>query len=129
MTCGTMNGRRGTSADVIIHVRAIEAVLSVADSSTSDDLRVGVYLDGTVSSDDGGRFYEVTGLLPSVDGAVGMAVTSEDEVIEPSDGDVSVLRADIREGVLIVVDPYACQFSISIVDDEGVRRADAVILD
>ena len=82
-----------------------------------------------MSSDDNGTFYEITGLLPSVDGAIGMAVTSEDESIEPVDGDVSAIRERMGEGVLIVVDPYACQFTINIVDGECVRRADAVMLE
>ncbi|MGN0098762.1 MAG: hypothetical protein ACI38Y_05510 [Candidatus Methanomethylophilaceae archaeon] len=124
-----MNGRRGTSADVIMHARAIDAILSVADSSKSDDVRVGVYLGGSASIDDVGRFYEVMDLQSSADGAVGMALTSEDEVIEPSEVDVASLRRTIGEGVLMIVDPYACRFTISVVDRNGVRRADAVVLE
>lgn len=124
-----MNGRCRTSADVIMHGKAVEDILAIADSSMSDDIRVGVYLGGKVSSDDNGTFYEITGLLPSVDGAIGMAVTSEDESIEPVDGDVLAIRERMGEGVLIVVDPYACQFTINIVDGECVRRADAVMLE
>ena len=124
-----MNGRCGTSADVIMHGKAVEDILAIADSSMSDGIRVGVYIGGKVSSDDNGTFYEITGLLPSVDGAIGMAVTSEDESIEPVDGDVSAIRERMGEGVLIVVDPYACQFTINIVDGECVRRADAVMLE
>lgn len=124
-----MNGRYGTSADVLIHGRAIEMVLDAADSSMSDDVRVGVYLGGRTSSDDSGGFYEVMGLLPSAEGAVGMAVTSADEVIEPSDGDVSSFRQAVGEGVLIIVDPYAGQFTVNVVSGDGVRRANAVILE
>ncbi len=124
-----MNGRYGTSAEVLIHSRAMDIVLDAADKSTSDDVRIGVYLGGRLSSDDCGGFYEVTEVLSSAEGAVGLALTSADGDLEPSAADVASLIREVGKGVLMIVDPYACQFTVNVVDSVGVHRANSILLE
>ena len=122
-----MNGRLGTRAEVVLHGGALDSILSAADAAVLEDIRVGVYLAGEVGQDVNGNFFEIKGVIGGPDGAVGIAVTSSEEGTYATPEDVSSITSSFGCGVLIVIDPYACEFAVYIVDDGDCRRADAVV--
>ena len=124
-----MGGRFGTGADVLIHMGAMEDILSFADRAVSDDVRVGAYLGGNVGSDDDGMFFEIDRMQSSSEGAVGFAVTSLEPGTSPSDDDLCSASGIGIDSVLIIVDPYACEFSVYRVHDGIFSVADAVMVE
>ena len=49
------------------------------------------------------------------------------EGTEPSDSMCDLLRSTIGEGILVVIDPYAGELAVYIVDGDGCRTASALV--
>lgn len=99
-------------ADAIVSRAVMEAVMDAAEDGEP------MVLHGTVSE----RLFRVHGCG---DIAVGIAVPSEGT--SPDDGAVSALRGSLGSGLLMVVDPYAGELAMYIVDDDGCRPARALV--
>lgn len=111
-------GRLAKGADVILCPAAVEAILCAAeDGSMSEPIL------GRAASDDAGRFYELTGSGTRV----GMSVVMEDGGTEPDEGLVASFTESFPYGALVVVDPYAGEFSLFVSEDGALRRASAVM--
>lgn len=110
-------GRMGASADVLFVQNAMAAILDAADRSSSHG-----GLAGRVETDEKGEYTVVTGIGRS---EVGMFFPSEGT--EASDAIVGVFREVCGTGVLVVVDPVACELAVYMVEDGGVRLAAALM--
>lgn len=111
-------GRLVAHADIVLDPLAVEAMISAAEDGESAVLVNGVRVD-----DEEGAYYEVSGRGDPV----GMSVTSAEGGTAPGDGALEMFRERFSEGVLVMVDPYAGEFALYIVDGDGVRQATAVM--
>ena len=119
--------RCGTSVDAVFVNGSIDSILSLTDSVRENDIRVGFFLQGEETEDVKGRYYRITAPSADSDYAVGMCVTSAEEGTEPTDDDIRSFRSNFDDGILLVVDPYACEFSVYKVDRKGFEKADVLI--
>ena len=111
-------GRLIAHADIVLDPLAVEAMISAAEDGESAVLVNGVRVD-----DGEGAYYEVSGRGDPV----GMSLTSAEGGTAPGDGALGMFRERFSEGVLVMVDPYAGEFALYIVDGDGVRQATAVM--
>ncbi len=110
-------GRMGTRAEVLFGANAMTSIAEAAERSQAHG-----GLRGGWDSDANGRFARVEGAgVPEV----GMYFPSEGT--EPSDSMCDLLRSTIGEGILVVIDPYAGELAVYIVDGDGCRTASALV--
>ena len=110
-------GRMGTKAEVLF---GANAMVSIAEAAERSQAHGG--LRGGWDTDANGSFARVEGAgVPEV----GMYFPSEGT--EPSDAMCDILRSAIGEGVMVVIDPYAGELAVYIVDDDGCRTASALV--
>ena len=99
-------GRLAKGADVILCPAAVEAILCAAEDGSMSEPILGMTGSGT---------------------RIGMSVVMEDGGTEPDEGLVASFMESFPYGVLVVVDPYAGEFSLFVSEDGALRRASAVM--
>lgn len=110
-------GRMGTAADAVFASNAMAAIADAAERSASSG-----GLTGTRVSDDSGTYLSVTGTgTPEV----GMFFPSEGT--DASDEMVSRVRSAMGSGLLVVIDPDACELAVYMVDEGGHRMASVLM--
>lgn len=122
-----MLGRMASKAEVVISVSAVEDAIRLVEEAESQDHSIMIYLIGEESLDSNGRYLSVTGASSDGAGAVGVCVLSTEGGTEPDESQIHLSSSLFPEGVLMVVDPYAGEFSLSMVDERGIRRASALL--
>ena len=110
-------GRMGTKAEVLFGANAMTSIAEAAERSQAHG-----GLRGGWDSDANGRFARVEGAGVS---EVGMYFSSEGT--EPTDAMCDTLRSTIGEGVLVVIDPYAGELAVYLIDGDGCRSASALV--
>ena len=121
--------RYGTAADAVFAGGSIDSILSLTDSVPENDVRVCFFLKGTECDDGKGPYYRILGPSSDPDEAVGLCVTSAEEGTDPSDSDLELFGRNLDEGILLMVDPYACEFNAYRVKNGRYARADILMSD
>lgn len=111
--------RLGSRADIVMSQAVVEAMVSAAEDGVP-----AIFITGTREEDANGAYYDLT--EPS-EKPVGMSVTSREGGTEP-DGDVMAMFSEsFKDGVLAVVDQYAGEFALYVIEDGVPRKASAVL--
>ena len=110
-----MAGRLGTEADIVISESVLGNLLEAMDSMLLDSPSAGVFIDGEAIDDEKGRFVHVKGMCQK-DG-IGICVATSEGGLEPTDEEVSLLKRNMPEGILMKVDVFAHQFSFYKISD------------
>lgn len=111
--------RLGSRADIVMSQAVVEAMVSAAEDGVP-----AILITGTREEDGNGAYYDLA--APS-DGPVGMSLASHDGGTEP-DGDVMAMFSEsFKDGVLAVVDQYAGEFALYVVENGVPRKASAVL--
>ena len=119
--------RYGTPADAVFVGGSIDSILSLTDSVPKNDVRVCFFLKGTEPDDGDGRYYRITAPAAEPDDAVGMCITSAEEGTDLTDSDLDIFHENFDEGIFLVVDPYACEFSVYKVKGYDYAKAQILI--
>lgn len=110
--------RLGAGADIVVTATAMEDMISAAE-----DGRCPIGLMGARREDGSGMYYEVVG---AGERDVGMSAVNPGGGTEPDPATLDLFRRTVGRGVLVMVDPYAGEMAMYIVDD-GLRKARAVV--
>lgn len=111
-----MSGRMGTRADVVISAGALQAILASAEPIVDGGTAP---IPGRLCSDRNGVFTRIAAVGPDT---VGMLVVCPD-----GGTGQEIICADVPDGLVMVLDPYACEFSFYIRDENGVRHASVLM--
>ena len=122
-----MLGRMASKAEVVMTMPAVEDAIDIAEEADLHGSSILIYLIGRVMSDCNGAFIAVEGASVEPDGAVGMCVSSPEGGVEPDDSQKAEFIRMFPQGVLMVVDPCAGEFSLYVVENGDVRRASALL--
>ena len=113
-----MSGIRA-GADVVMTSVAVETLVSAAEDGVGC-----AWILGRVENDGSGRYYVMDG---RGDVRIGISAICEEGGTEPDDGILRMFGESFRDGVLMVVDPYAGEFALYVSENGDVRRAVAVM--
>lgn len=111
--------RLGSRADIVMSQAVVEAIVSAAEDGVP-----AIFIGGTREEDGNGPYYDLT--VPS-ERPVGMSVTSREGGTEPDDDVMAMFAESFREGVLAIVDQYAGEFALYVIEDGVPRKASAVL--
>ena len=113
-----MSGIRA-GADVVMTSVAVETLVSAAEDGVGC-----AWILGRVENDGSGRYYVMDG---RGDFRIGMSAVCEEGGTDPDDGILGMFGESFRDGVLMVVDPYAGEFALYVSENGDVRKAVAVM--
>ncbi len=122
-----MVSRMGLRVDAVMAPGSLDAILAFGDAVRSGDSDPVAFLDGTVCSDGSGTYFRVDGVGGAGGGELGMVVVPDEPGLEPTDDILDEFRLLFDDGLLIILDPYACEFSPYRSDGDAVRGADIVV--
>lgn len=107
-----MKGRMGTTADAVLRAGSVAALLASAEPIVDGGA---VPIKGRVESDGAGPFVSIEADGPEQVGTL---------IVDPEGGTgADRIPQDAPDGIAMVLDPYACEFSFYIKNGDGVRPA------
>ena len=123
-----MSSRMGMSVDAVIPSSLLSKALDFITDGAVQGIRAGICMDGIVELDGNGEYIVVLELSDEPIDPVGMFIASDEGGVEPSVDDLMLFHDEVGDhGILVVSDPFACEFAVHWVDGDAVRRAEILL--